>query len=487
MEQVPDHNTAQFEELASHLAKAPEGNISVVSYAHDSFVYDILEQLREHEVLQKHEHTLLDWRGRPISSLEMELQVVLTDLEETNAPQVWHIWGLPNSLIAEVLEGKWELLGSWNEEGEVWEKIPASICLWLDPYSLSRFEEEAPLLWQRVSRVFTFVDAAADAQADSSSAAESEQIAASETDPAQRATALLEAGLFEQALVYANQAIQQAESEKQFLNMARAYQLKARIYERQGDWLEAVRHLHTARGLSQAVDHHAAEIRFRIANILATVGLTDLAKSWYEALTEIKASDALEVVAKSHRNLGVLYINEQEADLAFSHYGQALDDLEEAEAWESLAFTHEQVADVFVQLQQIDDAIEHHEAAAHFFDQSGNTRQQAFNYMRVARLYEYKGLPEKALQAYELARQGLEAAQDRKELLECLQKMGGLQQDQLNWQEALSHFQAALPLARALQDDFAIDALEDSIEEIQEKIEASTKKKKGLLGGLFGK
>ncbi len=70
------------------------------------------------------------------------------------------------------------------------------------------------------------------------------------------------------------------------------------------------------------------------------------------------------------------------------------------------------------------------------------------------------------------------------------QSIGDLEQGQRNWQASLTAFQKALPPAQATGDEMLIAAIEDSIENMQEKVDKQQtdkgEKKKGLFGKLFG-
>jgi tetratricopeptide (TPR) repeat protein len=114
--------------------------------------------------------------------------------------------------------------------------------------------------------------------------------------------------------------------------------------------------------------------------------------------------------------------------------------------WDYLASSHQVLARLQERLGDLKAATSHHAASAEAFVQD-----------------------EKPLQA-----------------AKAWQQYGGVSQDQFNWQDALDGYQKALVIAKEVEDDFFIAALEDSIFDMQEKVDAKNKKQQKRKG-FFGK
>lgn len=156
-----------------------------------------------------------------------------------------------------------------------------------------------------------------------------------------------------------------------------------------------------------------------------------------------KAHDEL---AKAYFLLGQLYQKSIDAKESIAYYRAAAEAAEAAEMWDYLAAAHQVLARLQERLGDLRAAAAHHAASARAFVQDDK--------------------PIDATKAW--------------------QQHGGVCQDQNNWQSALEGYQKGLEIAKEIDDDFFISALEDSIVDMEEKVNAKQKRKKGFFGKLLG-
>lgn len=508
MEPELTQNDQQFEALAAALAHAStKPSVFPLRYARQTDVFSIVEHLQVHEASSGITHVILDWRNQRVVSLDMQVEA-LKEQALPEGPSVWHIMGLSNSLVAskleifeletaEELEGEpleqaaeeveKDLLEQWGEELASLLSLPGSICWWETPAMWEQLVQLLPELAEQLGEGFAF-ESMAPPVPGAHGAAEAAPLEEA-PPPRQQARALLKAGKAAEALALAREQLDIAQQRGGSTTQAQAHCLIGQAYAHQDDALQAAEAYQRALEAPTPSTATLGETYFHVANLLATLGMNELAMRWYKRLLSVEAvPEVREFIAKGHRNLAVLYINEGDVETAFDHYGHALDGLEELESWESLAHTHHQVAEVFSELRQTKDAREHLEAAATFFQQANNPYQRGMCYKQLARLVAYQGDLPRATHEYEQAIPCFDPDLHPQELMDAHKRLGDLYQDQFQWAMAEAHYEQALPLARELNDQFTVDALEDSIEQMKEKAAPppSSKKKKGLFGGLFG-
>lgn len=103
------------------------------------------------------------------------------------------------------------------------------------------------------------------------------------------------------------------------------------------------------------------------------------------------------------------------------------------------------------------------------------------------RAWEQIGEPAKAVSAYiEAAEHWASFPEYALPAAKAYQSAAAICQNQLQPQQALSHFSAAIPLAKAAGNEFLEVSLEDSVEAMEELVKKAEKRgKKGLFGKLF--
>ncbi|MDX2249425.1 MAG: tetratricopeptide repeat protein [Bacteroidia bacterium] len=108
-------------------------------------------------------------------------------------------------------------------------------------------------------------------------------------------------------------------------------------------------------------------------------------------------------------------------------------------------------------------------------------------YNDFAALQEKLGDTKKALRVYRKSAEIWKEANNLLEVAKVYQHIGAINQNQRNWNEALEVFREALAAAKEVGNEFMVIALEDSVEQMEEKIaeDQSAEKKKGFFGRLF--
>jgi len=165
-----------------------------------------------------------------------------------------------------------------------------------------------------------------------------------------------------------------------------------------------------------------------------------------EAIELYEADENHDELASSYQFLGDLFSQSRDFKKARPYYEAALASARKADKLTYIIRAAERLANIHLGLGNLD-------AAANYFGSLGNAL------VRDERLLE-------ATRAY--------------------QKQASTYQDSRKWQDALTNFQKALEIAQAEGDDFLISALEDSIGDMQEKVDAKQKKQQRRKG-FFGK
>lgn len=488
MEQLKKQNEQQFLLLLEALNKpATEKSLLMVKCPQPSSALAVIEQLEGE--LEETQQIVLDWQIKQINSFKEYLEVsnILEALAQSH-PHIIHILGLENSLLEEIVEDENAIMATWNEDVETLKNLAPQIVIWTDNHTRNRIIEEAPEIGNLITQEFEFkvLSDIASKEPDDTQTSQLEEWEKAE-DWLQIGQMWMELKHYDKAQEYAQKALETSEEDS--LDSVKAHLLMGRIHDNQEEWQKALSSYNTAYNLvDESEEKTIAELAFRIANIFATHERPDTALAWYADVIATEADIDPTIRAKSHRNIGMLHAQAGDIDTSFEHLEQALDGLEEAEAWDSLAYTHQQIANIFVNIQQIGDAIEHHQSAADYFTKIEDYEAVGNNYERMARLSQYKGRMPAVISYYEQAIAAFKKIGNHKVLASVHQKLGAVHQDQLNWAGALKHYEHALPYAQQLEDEFLVESLTDSIENMQAKASTPEKKKgKGLFGGLFGK
>jgi tetratricopeptide (TPR) repeat protein len=253
--------------------------------------------------------------------------------------------------------------------------------------------------------------------------------------------------------------------------------------------------------LQQEID--AAEDPGTLASQFAAVG-TILQKAFRQQEAMIYFEKALEAaqvsqderaLAESYLGIGHLLMEDKDMVQALDNYEIALEKYEELEDQAQLAIVHERIARLKSQLVGYAEAIRHQAQSLRIYQDLEDQEEIGINARRLAYFYERKGEPARAAECYELAAETYGKLDEAAEVARSWQQIGAIHQGRFEWEQALAAFEKALPAARETGDEYLIHAVEDSVEDIKEKMPKAKKaknsaeggKKKGLFGKLFGK
>ncbi|MEM7369496.1 MAG: tetratricopeptide repeat protein [Bacteroidota bacterium] len=227
-----------------------------------------------------------------------------------------------------------------------------------------------------------------------------------------------------------------------------------------------------------------------VGDVFGQYGRYQLAKDWYEkGLETAKAQENKVGQARSFERIGDLLVGDQDLGASLSWYDQALELFTEEEK-KDIANIQQKVGALFLRLRNHQKALPRLIEAQERFAELEEFQQLGETYRQIAKALEYKGDPAGTIKAYESSVEAfgqIDGAE--KDLALTYQQMGAIHQGRHNWAEALQAFKDALPHANAIEDDFLISALEDSVEAMEEKTKGASpgaSKKKGWLGKLFG-
>ena len=241
--------------------------------------------------------------------------------------------------------------------------------------------------------------------------------------------------------------------------------------------------IHALSGESDAST--SAKMCQEIAEIFEGFGQPEEAMNYYHQSLEYaqQCEDKARMASAYLRTADLL---KQEGDLiqALDAYQFSLENFQDIDNWEEAGAIHRKVADIQKRSGNLSEAMEQYKAAIYSFKQTDKQEEIAITHRYIGQLLERKGDLPKSIKYYETA---IELFDTPAEKAKTYQQIGAIHQDQLRWAEALDTFKNALPFAKKAEDKFLIEAIEDSIENMEEEVAKKEKKgKKGLFGKLFG-
>ena len=190
---------------------------------------------------------------------------------------------------------------------------------------------------------------------------------------------------------------------------------------------------------------------------------------------------------KADASLGLASIlkADRQSEEALDAYQDALEIYEAAEDEEKMGEVYREVALLHMQDHNRDEALEFFLSSLESYKHAGNQKQVAITYRSIAFLQERRGKLEKAAIAFTKAIDAFDIEEDTLDCAKCYQHLGAVRQNQQKWPEALDSFQRALEVARKTDEEFLVQSLEDSVEDMEVKVKKASGKK-GFFGKLFG-
>lgn len=219
----------------------------------------------------------------------------------------------------------------------------------------------------------------------------------------------------------------------------------------------------------------------KIADLLTMAGAIAHAAHWYDKALELSAPEGLVYVGQ-----GEIALHRGKYPEAESLMNQALESLEEGQ--------HSEKGRAYLALGRIEfgnrnwkKAIKQLKAGQRHISAEDEPEEWG-EFSRIqARAWEQIGEPAKAVAAYIAAAEHW-AAFPKYALpaAKAYQSAAAMCQNQHQPQQALTHFSAGIPLAKAAGNEFLEVSLEDSVEAMEELVKKAEKRgKKGLFGKLF--
>lgn len=382
------------------------------------------------ESLESYEHLVIDLAEIQVVSLSEVLQEKLPEplFRTTDDRYVIHLTGVEASFLEEIMAGEslWVPALEANQE-QLHSEFPFVFVIWTDAYTVKRLRQEAPGFCASLALSL-----------DLNQENETPQTGSAAED-------LIRAGQWQVALE----------------------QIQAEI-------------------AAGAADKYA-RLRYLTGNIFFDQSRWELAAGFYRDVIALEETDAnLPWIAKSHRSLGAAYANKGEIEPGIEALETAAEQLEELELYEDLGRCFNSLARIYRAVGESAKALTHHLYASEAYREAGMPKETGSQLRIVAHLYEEKGKSAKAIDLLTTSLQEFAAAGEQHEQALGYQHIGVLHQKEMQWQEALSAFQQALPLARAEKNDFLVESLEDSIRDMEAQLSQQTSGKKGFLGRLFG-
>lgn len=428
------HNEQQWQALAQHLdTQPPQAHLILIQTESFDSRDRWIETCTAHA--PQFQHIGLNLSQEQVSSLADILHSRFADLldvsEEIQIQQVVHILHLETSFLQEIVDGASILLPHLEKEAdELMSDMPIICLFWTDAYTSTRIEQEAPEFWKRISTKIFFLP--------------EEDEVSTLSSPYETLT----------------QLSQQIQEEGQTGDMKHKQLLE-------------------------------------IGDVFGRYGRSEGARAWYDKALESageEADEASQILA--YERIADLLVEDQDLGTALGWYEQSLELLEgKDQEEEEMGHLHQKIGAVFLRLRNHKKALPHLRQAAQAFETIDAAQPLGETYKQIAKAYEYKGEPTATVEAYEAAIEAFASlgAEGAKDLALSYQQIGFIHQGRHNWIESLDAFRLALPHAQQAEDDFLISALEDSIENLEEKtqekkrgVSADKGKKKGWLGKLFG-
>lgn len=206
-----------------------------------------------------------------------------------------------------------------------------------------------------------------------------------------------------------------------------------------------------------------------------------------EALIHREVASESKDVANALLVKGMCLIRQEELDEGLEWIDQAIDIYEEVEAYDELAKAYYLLGQLYQKSIDVKESVAYYRSAAEAAEAAEMWDYLASAHQVLARIQERLGDLRAASAHHAASARAFEKDEKPLEAARAWQQHGAVCQDQRNWQAALAGYEKALAIAREVDDDFFISALEDSISDMQEKVKSKEKKKKkGFFGKLRG-
>ncbi|MEL6591569.1 MAG: hypothetical protein AAFQ68_15875 [Bacteroidota bacterium] len=248
-------------------------------------------------------------------------------------------------------------------------------------------------------------------------------------------------------------------------------------------------------GKEEAADR--GPLLIQIGQILEKALRTPEASLYFEqALEAASVAENDQVMADAYRGFGNLMMSEQDLAQAMDNYEIALEKYTALEAKADESEVRNRLARILSQMGDLSGAIKHQQAGFLLARESDDHRTIGLNAKRLAYFYEKRGDLDAAVKTYAVAADAYETLEEDYEVALCHQQRGAIRENQLQPAEALECFQAALAAARKSENEYLINALEDSVEDLEGKLKKKSPSKanseeepsgrRGFFRKLFG-
>ncbi len=237
----------------------------------------------------------------------------------------------------------------------------------------------------------------------------------------------------------------------------------------------------------------------RIGQILeASLRSQEASVYFQKALEAGTLTENEKVLADCYAGFGNLMMAEQDMAQAMDNYEIALEKYIALEEALPEAEVRNRLARILSQTGDLSGAIKHQQVAFKTYRASEDQREAGLNGKRLAYFYEKRGDLDAAAKTYTLAAKIYDGIDDPYEVALCHQQCGAIRENQLQPAEALASFTAALEAAQISGNEYLIQALEDSVEDLQSKLKKKSSKstsaskeddgkgRRGFFKKLFG-
>lgn len=222
--------------------------------------------------------------------------------------------------------------------------------------------------------------------------------------------------------------------------------------------------------------------------IIYVAGRTDWAMDLLdEALAHRETASSPNHTAKALFVKGLCLIVHDESDEGLELIEEAIELYEQEENYQELTSSYQFLGGLYEQSHDNKKARPYYEAALNSARKVDSLHDIIRSSQRLGNIHLSLGNLAKAATCFGISAEAWIREGKPVTAATMFQKQAGTYQDMRQWQDALTHYQKALEIAQEADDEFLIHSLEDSISDMEAKVNSKDKKKrKGLFGKFLG-
>lgn len=251
----------------------------------------------------------------------------------------------------------------------------------------------------------------------------------------------------EQALEYAQKAMEISKSIGYEKGIAKSYTLMGIISQYRGDYLNALEFYHNAK-----TEYEKAGLKTGVANSVNNIGIIYHQQGDYpralgnyrEALKILEEFDDIHGMAYCYGNIGNVYLSQKKYDQALDYYEKSLRLKRESKDSSGIANCLNNIGSVYQEKEDFKAALHNFHKALEIREEINDKIGVAYCRENIGTIYMFQGAYARAIEYLEKSLKLNEELGDKTGIASCNINMGRLKQHTGQWDEALEYLTKGL-------------------------------------------